>query len=112
MSLCCMACYLLMIGCDVRELVLQNVSLLMNREVLAVNQDPPGTPAKRVKRVSQCEICAKRLADSSVAVAVINRGSRGEDVTVKARDIGMLETPKLAHNLWTQQDVADFKTDL
>lgn len=43
---------------------------------------------------------------------MINRGSRGEDVIVKARDIGLLDTPKLARNLWTQQDIADFKVEL
>ena len=52
------------------------------------------------------------FADQSIAVAVINRGSRGEDVTVKARDLGLLDSPKLARNLWAQQDIADFKTEL
>jgi len=101
-----------MIGCDVRKLDSDTASLLMNREVLDVNQDPLGIPAKRVKQFDQCEIWTKRLADSSVAVSVINRGSRGEDVIVKARDIGLLDVPKLARNLWTQQDIADFKTKL
>ncbi|HLO15174.1 MAG TPA: hypothetical protein VK206_10120, partial [Anaerolineales bacterium] len=112
MSLWCMACSPLMIGCDVRQLDTDTASLLMNREVLAVNQDPLGIPAKCVKQMGHCEIWTKRLADQSVAVAVINRGSRPEDVTVKARDIGMFDAPKLARNLWTQQDSADFKTEL
>ena len=112
MSIWCMACSPLMIGCDVRKLEPDTASLLMNREVLAVNQDPLGIPGKRVKQIGGCEIWTKRLADSAVAVAVINRGSRPEDVTVRARDIGMFDTPKLARNLWTQQDIADFKTEL
>ncbi|HEX6269518.1 MAG TPA: glycoside hydrolase family 27 protein [Anaerolineales bacterium] len=112
MSLWCMACSPLMIGCDVRKLDSDTASLLMNREVLAVNQDPLGIPGKRVKQIGQCEIWTKRLADSSVAVSIINRGSRPEDVTVKARDIGLLDTPKLARNLWAQQDSADFDTQL
>jgi alpha-galactosidase len=62
--------------------------------------------------MGQCEIWTKRLADQSVAVSVINRGSRPEDVTVKAREIGMFDTPKLARNLWTQEDIADFKIEL
>ena len=112
MSIWCMACSPLMIGCDVRKLEPDTASLLMNREVLAVNQDPLGIPGKRVKQIGGCEIWTKRLADSAVAVAVINRGSRPEDVTARARDIGMFDTPKLARNLWTQQDIADFKTEL
>ncbi len=111
MSLWCIACSPLMIGCDIRKLDSDTASLLMNREVLAVNQDALGIPAKRVKQIGQCEIWTKRLADQSVAVSVINRSSRPEDVTVKARDIGMLDTPKRARNLWTQEDIANFKID-
>ena len=111
-SLWCMACSPLMIGCDVRELDSETASLLMNRAVLNVNQDPLGIPAKRVKQMGQCEIWTKRLADSAVAVAVVNRGSRPEAVTIRARDIGMLDTPKLARNLWAEEDVADFKLEL
>ena len=114
MSIWCMACSPLMIGCDIRKLDRDTASLLMNREVLAVNQDPLGIPGRRVKQIGMgpCEVWTKRLADQSVAVAVINRGSRGEDVTVKARDLGLFDAPKLARNLWTQQDTADFKAEL
>jgi alpha-galactosidase len=112
MSLWCMACSPLMIGCDIRKLDSETASLLMNPEVLAVNQDALGIPAKRVKQDGTCEIWTKRLADESVAVSVINRGSRPEDVTVRARDIGLLDTPKLARNLWEQEDVANFTTEL
>jgi alpha-galactosidase len=111
MSLWCMACSPLMIGCDIRKLDSDTASLLMNREVLDVNQDPLGIPARRIRQMRQCEIWIKPLADKSVAVSVINRGSRPDDVTVRARDIGMLDTPKLGRNLWTQEDIADFKTD-
>ena len=38
--------------------------------------------------------------------------SETEDVTVNARDIGLFDTPKLARNLWTQQDIAEFKIEL
>ncbi|HEX5840327.1 MAG TPA: glycoside hydrolase family 27 protein [Anaerolineales bacterium] len=112
MSLWVMACSPLMIGCDVRRMDSETASLLTNREVLAVNQDPLGIPASRVKQIGSCDLWTKRLADGSTAVAVINRGSRTEEVTVKARDIGLLDTPKLARDLWAEQDMADFKTSL
>jgi alpha-galactosidase len=112
MSLWAMACSPLMIGCDVRKIDSDTASLLMNRGVLDVNQDALGIPAKRVKRIGPCEIWMKPLADKSVAVAVINRGSRTEAVTLKARDIGMLDAPKLARNLWAGEDIADFNMEL
>lgn len=112
MSLWCMACSPLMIGCDVRKMDKDTTALLSNREVLAVNQDALGVPARRVKQFGPCEVWKKPLADGSLAVALINRGSIGNDVTLKAGDVGLLDTPKLARNLWTQTDVGDFKTDL
>ena len=112
MSLWVMACSPLMIGCDIRKLEPDTASLLMNREVLDVNQDAFGVPARRVKQIGPSEIWTKPLADQSMAVSVINRGSRPEDVTVRARDIGMFDSQKLARNLWIQEDIADFKAEL
>jgi alpha-galactosidase len=84
----------------------------MNREVLAVNQDGLGKPAQRVRRFGHCEVWKKSLSDGSVAIALINRGSSGSDITVKANDIGLLDESKLARNLWAQQDIADFTLEL
>jgi alpha-galactosidase len=96
----------------VRKLDQDTAALLMNREVLAVNQDSLGRPARRVKRFGPCEVWRKPLADGSVAVALINRGSTGSDVTLKASEIGLLDEPKLTRNLWAQQDIADFRAEL
>ena len=112
MSMWVMACSPLMIGCDVRSLERDTASLLMNREVLGVNQDPLGIPASRAKQIGTCDIWTKRLADSGTAVAVINRGARAQDLSLRARDIRLLDEPKLARDLWLGQDVADFKTEL
>lgn len=112
MSLWCMACSPLMIGCDVRAMDQETAALLMNREVLAVNQDALGRPARRVRRVGTSEVWRKPLADGSVAVALINRGASGADITLRSSDIGLRDTPKLARNLWAQADVAEFTVEL
>jgi alpha-galactosidase len=112
MSIWCMACSPLMIGCDVRKMDTDTASILMNREVLAVNQDELGQPARRVKQSGPCEIWRKPLSDGALAVALINRGSSGADVTLRASEVGLLDDPKLARNLWTQEDAADFKAEL
>jgi alpha-galactosidase len=112
MSMWCMACSPLMIGCDVRAMSADTAALLSNREVLAVNQDPLGKPARRVKRIGCCEAWSKPLADSALAVALINRGSTGEDIRVKAGDLGLLDEPKLVRDLWAGEDIADFGPEL
>ncbi len=112
MSVWCMACSPLMIGCDVRALDPETASLLMNREVLAINQDSLGRPARRIKVTGRCEVWKKPLADGSAAVAVVNRGTTGTDVTVRAGDMGLLDAKKHARNLWLKEDIADFTTEL
>jgi alpha-galactosidase len=97
-----------MIGCDIRTLDRETAGLLMNREVLAVNQDRLGRPARRMKQSGPCEVWKKPLADGSTAVALINRGSTGSDIVLKAGEAGLLDGPKLARNLWAGEDVADF----
>lgn len=109
MSLWCIACSPLMIGCDIRKMDTETASLLTNTEVLAVNQDPLGKPGRRVVKQGTCEIWRKPLADGSVAVALINRGSSGADVSLRASDIGLLDTRKQVRNLWKQEDVADLE---
>jgi alpha-galactosidase len=101
-----------MIGCDVRKLDSDSASLLMNHEVLDVNQDALGIPARRVKQIGHCDIWIKCLSDSGTVVSVTNRGSSAQDLSLRARDIGLLDQAKLARNVWTGQDIADFKTEL
>jgi alpha-galactosidase len=112
MSIWCMACSPLMIGCDVRSMDKDTAALLLNREVLAVNQDALGIPARRVLQNGRCEIWRKPLADGSLAVALINRGSTGADIVLRACDVGLLDTPKLVRDLWQGADIADFTASL
>lgn len=113
MTVWCMACSPLMIGCDVRAMDSETISLLANPEVLAVNQDALGIPARRVRKTGACEVWLKPLADGSAAVALLNRGSTGDDVTITVREIGFLDAPrKMARDLWAGQDAADFTEQL
>jgi alpha-galactosidase len=112
MSLWCIACSPLMIGCDITKIDNETADLLLNPEVIAVNQDPLGRPARRVRTIGHCEIWRKPLADGSTVVALINRGSSGTDVKLRACDAGLLDTAKLARNLWTRTDIADFMDEM
>jgi alpha-galactosidase len=96
----------------VRQLDTETAKLLLNRSVLALNQDALGVPARRVRREGLVEVWKKPLADGSVGVALVNRGGVGQDFSLRAGDIGLLDTPKLVHNLWSEADVADFKAEL
>ena len=60
----------------------------MNREVIAIDQDPLGKQASPVKN-GDLETWVKPLADGGVAVGVVNLGAAAAEVTVKASDLGL-----------------------
>lgn len=103
-------CSPLMIGCDIRAMSVETAGLLMNREVLAVNQDTLGKQAVRIKKDGNLEVWRKPLADGSLALALLNRGSTGRDIELTAGEIGLLDSHGgVIRDLWKQEDVDDFK---
>ncbi|MBE0696858.1 MAG: glycoside hydrolase family 27 protein, partial [Anaerolineaceae bacterium] len=102
-------CSPLMIGCDLRSLSAETASLLMNREVIATNQDALGRQAARIQQKGGLEIWRKPLANGDVALALLNRSSARGEISFKAGEIGLLDgTRGVIRDLWKQADVADF----
>jgi alpha-galactosidase len=75
-SLWCLLAAPMLIGCDMTKFDDFTLGLLSNDEVLAVNQDPLGKQATRVKDDVEhgVEIWARPLADGATAVGLFNRG--------------------------------------
>ena len=73
-SLWCLLCSPLLIGCDMTKLDEFTLNLLTNDEVLDVNQDPLGRQAGRVAKNGSLEIWAKDMEDGAKAVGLFNRG--------------------------------------
>jgi alpha-galactosidase len=75
-TLWCLLAAPLLIGCDMTQMDDFTVSLLSNDEVLAVDQDPLGKSARRVKEDLQTgiEVWMRPLADGTLAVGLFNRG--------------------------------------
>ena len=73
-SLWCLLCSPLLIGCDMTKLDDFTLNLLTNDEVLDVSQDPLGRQAGRIAKNGSLEIWAKDLEDGSKAVGLFNRG--------------------------------------
>jgi len=62
-SLWCLLCSPLLIGCDMSQFDDFTLNLLGNDEVLEVNQDPLGNQARRVAQVDNTEVWAKDMED-------------------------------------------------
>lgn len=96
----------LLIGCDLTQIDAFTLGLLTNDEVIAVNQDPLGGQAHRVRADGKegAEVWAKRLEDGSIVVGLFNRGEEPTTVRVTFAELG-LTGPQQVRDLWRQKDV-------
>ena len=104
-SLWCLLCSPLLIGCDMTKLDEFTLGLLTNDEVLDVSQDPLGRQAGRVAKSGQTEAWAKDMEDGSKIVGLFNRGEDQAMVRVKWSDLG-LTGQHAVRDLWRQADLA------
>ena len=106
-SLWCLLCSPLLIGCDMTKLDDFTLNLLTNDEVLDVSQDPLGRQAALIAKQDNREVWAKDLEDGSKAVGLFNRGEEEIIVTVKWSDLGLTGKFKV-RDLWRQKDLGRF----
>jgi len=64
----------LLAGNDLRTMDATTREILLNREVIAVDQDPAGHPARRLERQGDVEVLVRDMSDGSVVVGFFNRG--------------------------------------
>jgi alpha-galactosidase len=111
MTLWCLLAAPLLLGCDLTRLDDFLLGVLTNDEVLAVDQDPLGVQARRVRRDGETEVWARPLRDGSKAVGLFNRGEQREDVTVYWTDIGISGKAHV-RDLWHHRDLGPISESL
>jgi alpha-galactosidase len=94
----------LLAGNDIRDMSQATKDVLMNKEVIAIDQDKLGQQAKRVSKEGDLEVFARQLADGGWAVGLFNRGEAAAKVTAKWSDIGITGSHKL-RDLWAHADL-------
>jgi len=103
-SLWCLLCSPLLIGCDMTKLDDFTRNLLTNDEVLEVSQDPLGRQAGRILKEGDTEVWAKEMADGSKAVGLFNLGEEETAVRVDWSNLGLSGQHRV-RDLWRQQDL-------
>jgi alpha-galactosidase len=84
---------------DVRE-------ILLNKDVIAIDQDTMGIQGHRVKKTGDLEVWSKQLADGGRAVALLNRSDKPATISADWRDIGYPSTVSAAvRDLWAHKDL-------
>ncbi len=71
-SVWCMLCAPLILGNDLRIMPQNVLDIVTNKNMIAINQDKLGVPARRIKR-GLMDTLAKPLADGSVALCYFNK---------------------------------------
>ncbi|KAB1224160.1 Alpha-galactosidase [Morella rubra] len=79
----------LLLGCDVRNVTKETMDIIANKEVIAVNQDPLGIQAKKVRSEGDLEVWAGPLTGYRVALLLVNRGPWRVSITADWDDIGI-----------------------
>jgi len=98
----------LLVGTDVANMSADTKSILLNRAVIAVDQDPLGQAGTRVKKEGDLEVWSRQLADGSRAVALLNRSANPLSIGVAWTDIGYPALLRATvHDLWSDKVVND-----
>ena len=79
-------------------------SILMNREVIAIDQDPDAKPVKKISEQGSTLVVARPLKDNTVAVGLFNRGDTATTIATHWADLGLQGTLKV-RDLWAHQDL-------
>jgi alpha-galactosidase len=94
----------LLAGNDIRDMTPAIRSILMNKEVVAIDQDVLGKQAVRVAKNDTSEVWAKQLHDGGVAVGLFNRGCNSARITAKWNDVGASGS-RAVRDLWAHKDL-------
>jgi alpha-galactosidase len=105
MSLWALLAAPLLAGNDLSTMKPETISLLTNREVIAIDQDRLGKQADRVRAEGTQEIWARPLADGSKAIGIFNRFDWPQTIEINFREFGYKGSVK-ARDIWAGKDLA------
>ena len=109
MSLWCVLCSPLLIGCDLTQLDDFTMSLLTNDEVIETSQDELGAQAACVAQGPRAEVWAKPMSDGSLVFALFNTYLMPTRITIDFDALG-IEGRWRVRDLWRQKDLGIFSS--
>ncbi|MCJ2184662.1 glycoside hydrolase family 27 protein [Novosphingobium sp. 1949] len=96
----------LIAGNDVAKMDPATAGILLNREVIAIDQDPLGRQGRRVRRDGSGEVWVRTLANGARAALLFNRGDTPVTLTLdwSALDYAP-DTPLAARDVWAHSSL-------
>jgi alpha-galactosidase len=100
----------LLIGADMSQIDAFTINLLGNPEVLAVNQDPLGQAAGRLRGDGRTDVWARKLSDGTTAVGLFNRAPVPMPISVKWSELGLTGSQPV-RDLWLHKDLGSARDE-
>jgi len=94
----------LLAGNDLSQMTAETKSLLMNKDVLAIDQDSLGKQGDRLRKDGDLEVWTRTLSGGAIAVGLFNRSTSAAPMTLKLSDIGLTHTSGI-HDVWSATTV-------
>ncbi|HCC87312.1 MAG TPA: alpha-galactosidase [Prevotella sp.] len=105
MSMWCMMSSVLALSNDLRHLTAEDKRIVLNKEIIAIDQDPLGKAAERVVNKTDHQVFVRPLADGSHAVAILNCGDKALNLSVAFKQLG-LAGKYTVRDVWQHRDIA------
>lgn len=109
-ALWCMMASPLMLGNDPRNMSAEEKKLIMNKEMIAVNQDPE-EQGRIVKSGDETQVWTKKLADGRTAVLLLNLSASEREVKADLKEIGLPAKVKV-RDIINGKDMGTFKKSI
>lgn len=94
----------LLTGNDLTNMTPDTISLLMNPEVIAIDQDKAGKQGDRVRANDTMEIWARPLADGSQAVGLFNLTATPMEISISFSELGYKNQVKV-RDTWAHKEL-------
>jgi hypothetical protein len=94
----------LMLGNNLTEMDAFTTGLVTNEAMIAIDQDPLGAPAKRVRQQGSQEVWMKPMSDGGVAVGLFNRGASAASMNAAFAELGLSGSYRVL-DVWAKKDL-------
>jgi alpha-galactosidase len=94
----------LLLGNDLRDMSAQTMKTLLNKQVIAIDQDSLGKQGSAARKAEGVELWSKPLADGTVALGVFNRDEQAREVAFTAGDAGLQHIAQM-RDVWQGRDL-------
>lgn len=100
----------LIAGNDLTNMTPETKSILLNKEVIAIDQDPLGKQGDRAYQTGPLEVWSKPLSGGDIAVGLFNRTHSSAQITLRLAALGWHGSAS-ARDLWKHQDIGEIRDD-